>query len=78
MPPPLPSWSPDQLEHFSHKLEEIIHGGNVDGSVGFVLVTYPIRDSARAKLMSNSDRGMVIEVLYQVLKGLVAKQEGLQ
>jgi hypothetical protein len=68
------NWTPNQRETFSHKLEEIIHGpGPIDGSVGFVCITYPITDTASAVLMSNSERQMVIEVLYQVLKSLVGK-----
>ena len=65
-------WSEGELEQFSHKLEEIIHGpSGVDGSVGFIMISYPIRNVAKAKLLSNSNRQMIIEVMYQCLKGLV-------
>lgn len=68
-------WSDSERQQFSHKLEEIIHGpSGVDGSVGFICITYPITESARAVLMSNSDRGMVIEVLYQTLKSLTQQR----
>lgn len=69
--PSLDHWSEGELEAFSHKLEEIIHGpSGVDGSIGFIFIAYPIANISKAKLLSNSDRQMVIEVMYQCLKGL--------
>lgn len=69
-------WSEGELETFSHKLEEVIHGlKGHKGQVGFIMIAFPITDEARARMMSNVDGQMVVNVLYQVLKGLVDREK---
>lgn len=65
-------WSEGELETFSHKLEEIIHGPKGHkGEVGFIMIAFPITDDAKARMMSNVDGQMVVTVLYKILQGLV-------
>lgn len=65
-------WTEGELEIFSHKLEEIIHGPKGHkGEVGFIMIAFPITDDAKARMMSNVDGQMVVTVLYKILQGLV-------
>lgn len=67
-------WSPGELETFSHKLEEIIHGPDHVGKVGFIFVCYPLTDESAAKMLSNCDGQTVVTVLMKVLQALVDKE----
>lgn len=67
-------WSDGDLEIFSHKLEQIIHGPDNIGKVGFIMISYPITNVARAKLLSNCDGQTVVTVLYKILQALVDKE----
>lgn len=68
-------WSEGELEQFSRKLEEIIHGPKGHkGQVGFIMVAFPITDEAKARMLSNVDGQMVITVLYKILQALVDRE----
>lgn len=68
-------WSLGELETFSHKLEEIIHGPTGSSQrVGFIFIAYPLEDSAKAKMLSNCDGQVVLTVLYKVLQALVDRE----
>lgn len=69
-------WSDSEIELFSHKLEEIIHGSTGSSQrIGFIFISYPITDSARAKMLSNCDGQMVLTVLYKILQALVDREQ---
>jgi hypothetical protein len=67
-------WSPGELEIFSHKLEQVIHGPDAVGKVGFIFIAYPITNESAAKMLSNCDGQTVVTVLYKVLQGLVDRE----
>lgn len=72
--PNITQWTPSELEHFSHKLEEIISGPDGSpGQVGFIFIAYPLTDTARAKMLSNCPEQTVIVALYKILQQLVGK-----
>jgi hypothetical protein len=68
-------WSPGELEQFSHKLEEVIHGSTGSNQkVGFIFIAYPLVDSSKAKMLSNCDGQTVVTVLHLILQAMVDRE----
>lgn len=63
-------WTDGNIDEFTHKFETLIHGPSPSRKIGFITMVFPVEENARAKLLSNVDRRMIITVLYQMLKGL--------
>lgn len=73
--PNITQWTDGELEIFSHKLEEIIHGPRGHkGEIGFIMIAFPITDDAKVRMVSNVDGQMVVTVLYKILQGLVDRE----
>jgi hypothetical protein len=63
-------WTDAESEQFTHKFEELIHGPQPARKVGFITIVFPVEEDARAKMYSNVNRRMIINVMYQLLKAL--------
>lgn len=63
-------WSEDEIQQFSHKIEEIIHGPNPSFNqqkIGFAIAIFPLTKDAKLRLLSNVPQQMVEVVLQQIL-----------
>lgn len=63
-------WTDAEIDQFTHKFEELIHGPHPTRKVGFITIVFPITEDARAKMLSNVERRMITNVMYQFLKEL--------
>lgn len=66
-------WTDAEIEQFTHKFEELIHGPQPDRKVGFITIVFPVEERARAKMYSNVQRRIIINVMYQLLKAFVSE-----
>ena len=58
------------LTYINKGFETLIHGPAPTRKIGFITVIFPVEESARAKLLSNVEKKMIINVMYQLLKAL--------
>jgi hypothetical protein len=63
-------WTDAEIDQFTHKFEELIHGPQPTRKVGFITMVFPVELNARATMYSNVERRMIINVMYQMLKVL--------
>ena len=71
-PGDISTWTEGERDQFCHELEKLIHGPAPTTKIGFILVTFPVEGSSRASVQSNVPNNMVMTVMYELLKGLVA------
>ena len=67
-------WTDGQVDEVTHKFETLIHGPSPTRKIGFITMVFPVEENSRAKLLSNVEKRMIINVMYQMLKGLTSEQ----
>ena len=66
-------WTDGQIDDVTHKFETLIHGPAPTRKIGFITVIFSVEEAARAKLLSNVEKKMIINVMYQLLKALTTE-----